>query len=323
MIRQNRLQASKTVNQYPWNLSKLKKALKRRKWFRIKFNSQLLKGRKFFRKKFLKTYENKTKQLFKKFFSPGVTQKQFKKLFKFKNRFRSTFRQILKLENRLDTLVLRVYFLPNIELARHSIINSFFVVNNLKVVSPKFIVNIGDIIEINNKSIWSFFYIHYMKVISSIKKYYNRILFKVSYPFIPKRKKKLFKEDRWAKRKAVNYITKRIGKRFLLVRRKSQKKYIQLTFKASDNSVDSFTIDKLKKTSVQKRKPMYYIKKLLNNYNYIFFKRKSYLKKKKFHKRRLKTAYRFRKKSKKAVIHSAGLPKSLLNTITKLKKKKI
>jgi ribosomal protein S4 len=183
MLKQ-RYNISKIVNQYPWNLSKLKKSLYKRKWFRIKFNSLLLKNRKFFRKKFLKTYENKTKLLFKKFFSPGVTKKQFKKLFKFKNRFRSTFRQILKIEHRLDILLMRIYFLPNIEIARHTIRNGFFLVNNYITVSPKKIINIGDIVEISNKTLWLFFYIHYIRIIASIKKYYNRILLKISYPFI-------------------------------------------------------------------------------------------------------------------------------------------
>ena len=142
----NRYSLSRITNQYPWKISKLKKSLQKRKWFRIKFNSNLLKSRKFFRKKFLKTYENKTKFLFRKYFSPGITNTQFKKLFKFKNRFRSTFRQILNLELRLDTLILRNYFLPNIRITRFCIQNDFFLVINKNKLTINKIIAIGDII---------------------------------------------------------------------------------------------------------------------------------------------------------------------------------
>ncbi len=316
---------SRITNQYPWKISKLKKSLQKRKWFRIKFNSKLLKSRKFFRKKFLKTYENKTKFLFKKYFSPGITNTQFKKLFKFKNRFRSTFRQILKLELRLDTLILRNYFLPNIGIARFCIQNDFFLVNNKNKLTVNKIISIGDVIELKSKTLWSFFNIHYLRVITSLQKYYQRLLFKLSYPFFPKRKKKLFKEDRWSKKKAMRYFRKRIGKRFLVLRRKLKKRYKSFRLDPIAKKIYVFSRF-LRVKPLKRRKKLYFIKKRYKISNIVFLKKKLYFKKYKFKKKKLKIKIKLKRKKKKTTFLSTFKTvqlKKYIHNLNFLKKKKI
>ena len=147
----------------------LKNSLNKRKWFRIKFNTNFLKSRKFLKKKrFLKTYEDKTKKLFRRFFAPGVTNKQFKKLFKVKSRYRNTFRHILKLETRFDTLIYKLYGLSNISLARFCIRNQFFLLNKVAHKTPKILISSGDIIEPANKFIWQFLNSYCLKMMSSL-----------------------------------------------------------------------------------------------------------------------------------------------------------
>ena len=212
IINRRRLLLSRRSNQYPWNLSKLKRSLKNRKWFRIKFSSDLLKDRKiFFKKKKMKTYETKIKMLFRRIYAPGVNANQFKKLFKFKNRYRLTFRRIISLEHRFDTLVFRLYMLKNITLAQFCISNNFFLLNGESKLSYKSILKPGYIIEINHSKVWNILYIHMLTTIASMKKYYSRLFFKFSYPFISKKKYKIFKEDRWPKERSIRFLKNSIS----------------------------------------------------------------------------------------------------------------
>jgi len=305
-VKRRKYLLSRSSNQYPWNLSKLKTSLKKRKWFRIKFSENLLKSRKFFRYKQLTTYENKTKSLFRKFFAPGVTNTQFKKLFKFKNRYRSTFRKVLKLEHRFDTLVYRLYMIQNVHIARFCITNNFFKVNNLIKSEPGIIIKPGDIIELSNKKIWNIFYSNILKIISSIKKYYNRILFKMSYSFIPTRKHRLFKEDGWKKKKSIRFLLKRfklkikfwIRKSKYVIKRKTRKflcsRKINKFYKTISYDNGNITKTLLKfnpKRPYKKRKPAYLMKKSYNIYNFIN-PIKIYLKKKRFIKKKIDTRYK-------------------------------
>ena len=310
---------SRSTNQYPWNLSKLKQSAQKRKWARIKFTPDLLKSKKFFKFRLLKTYENKSKMLFRRFFSPGVTNNQFKKLFKFKNRYRSTFRQILKLEHRFDTLVYRIYMLKNIGLARFCILNNFFSLNKQIKLSPEIKINVGDFIEINSKKIWQVFYANIIKIIASIKKYYYRIFFKMSYPFIPKRKRRYFKEHGWKKQKCMRFFLRRsyfikkvwvhkfwynkskIRLRKLIIQRKRNKKYRSLAYDTGQGVYKRLRRKFTRTRNLKKRKPSYVFKKLKNIVisNPLFHK--IHLKKKAFRKGKVSTAYRKKLKSLKTI----------------------
>ena len=331
-IKRRKYLLSRSSNQYPWNLSKLKNSLKKRKWFRIKFSENLLKNRKFFRYKQLTTYENKTKSLFRKFFAPGVTNTQFKKLFKFKNRYRSTFRKVLNLEHRFDTLVYRIYMIQNVHIARFCITNNFFRINSLSKSEPTIIIRPGDIIELSTKKIWNIFYSNILKIVSSIKKYYNRVLFKISYPFIPTRKHRLFKEDGWKKKKSVRFLLKRFKLKYKIYIRKSKYLVIRKTrkflcarrigkvYKTISYNNKKITKSLLKfnpKRPYKKRKPAYLMKKSYNLYNFIN-PIKPYLKKNKFIKKKIDTRYK-----KKSLFLKKNLKTIKVNKINTLNLKKV
>jgi ribosomal protein S4 len=188
IINRRRLSLSRISNQYPWNLAKLRRSLKNRKWFRRKFSPDIAPGKVYFKKKKMKTYETRVKMLFRRLYAPGVNATQFKKLFKFKNRYRSTFRTIASLEHQFDTLVFRLYLLKNITLAQYCISNNFFLLNGESKLCWKSVVHPGNFIEVNSAKIWNIFYIHILSSMASLKKYYNRLFFKVCYPFVGKKK---------------------------------------------------------------------------------------------------------------------------------------
>ena len=317
---------SRSSNQYPWNLSKLKTSAQKRKWARIKFTPELLKSKKFFKYRLLKTYENKSKMLFRRFFSPGVTNNQFKKLFKFKNRYRSTFRQILKLEHRFDTLIFRIYMLKNVGLARFCILNNFFSLNKQTKLSPEIKINVGDFIEINSKKIWHVFYANIIKIIASIKKYYYRIFFKMSYPFIPKRKRRYFKEHGWKKQKCMRFFLRRswfikktwvhkfwynktkIRLRKLIIQRRRNKKYRSLAYNTETGAYKRLRRRFTRTRNLKKRKPRYIFKKLKNVVTSNPSFDKLHLKKKAFKKGKIYTTYRRKLKNLETVSKKLQYP---------------
>jgi len=204
------------IKQFPWNLNKMIK-LKRRKWARIKFSKIFLTSKKktgrALKTRFFQTYKNKTKKLFKRYFAARLTDRQCKKLFRSNSRYRATFKQILKSEQRLDTLIFRLFFLPNVAIARELIKKNYFLLNGKTAPIPKTIIQVGDLIEPTNTIAWRFLYNHMLNVISSLKKYFSRLFFKFSFPFVIKRRRFRIREYGKYKDHNLNHITKTIKNR--------------------------------------------------------------------------------------------------------------
>lgn len=190
-----RYSSSHRIHQYPWNLSKMVQ-LRKRKWSRIKFSSHYFKpnyGRAInFR--FFKTYRLKTKKLFRRFFSPKLTDRQLRKLFRSNSRYKATFKRVLKSEHRFDTLIFRIFMFNNMTIVRDLIKSNFFLLNGRNYDSPHIVLNVGDLVEISNKFSWKFLYNHLLTVISTTKKYFSRLFFKMSFPFVINRQRRRIKE---------------------------------------------------------------------------------------------------------------------------------
>lgn len=280
----------------------------------------------------MKTYETRVKMLFRRLYAPGVNATQFKKLFKFKNRYRSTFRTIASLEHQFDTLVFRLYLLKNITLAQYCISNNFFLLNGESKLCWKSVVHPGNFIEVNSAKIWNIFYIHILSSMASLKKYYNRLFFKVCYPFVGKKKYRIFKEEKWKKKKSVRFLKKRLFHRNKVFYNRKQQKIFKKWFffkpvvrrplimlrrerwfrqikRLSKNGVFKWKkavkyFRKLKKKKRQKRAPNYMLKHHLNKYNNFHYN-KFYLKKDHFKNYKIQTKYSNSKvKSKKYIIQN-------------------
>lgn len=312
-INRRKFLLSRSSSQYPWGLAKLKQSFQRRKWRKISCTPELLRGKSFFKPKLLKTYENKTKMLFRRFFSPGVTCHQLKKLFKFKNRYRSTFRRILKIEQRFDLLVFRVYALKNVGLARFCILNGFFSINKELKQVPQLVLSVNDLVEINHIKVWEVFYLNLLKVIGSLKKYYYRIFLKMNYPFISKRKKRYFQEYGWKKKRCIQFFTRRfegikkiwVHRRWynkkkivvkrLFIRRKFRRIYPIIVLNPSEKTyLRKFKRFKRPK-KYKKRKPRYLLKKLFHSLNSNLQFHKINLRKKKFKRSKVFTRYKLKR----------------------------
>lgn len=178
--------SSLQIRQFPWNLNKMIK-FKRRKWARIKFSLAKQKTTRILNFKIFLTYKKKTKKLIKRYFASNLTARQCNKLFNLNSRYKATYKRILKSEYRFDTLVFRLYMLPNIIVARTLILKNYFKINGKAITVPKMIIQIGDIVEPSNTIAWNFLYLNMLTVVASLKKYFNRIFFKLSFPFVVKK----------------------------------------------------------------------------------------------------------------------------------------
>ena len=193
-----RLNISRLTNQYPWGpLTKLFK-LKKRKWARYEFNRRALIAprNQILSYKLLRTYRDRTRLIFRRFFGTQLTLRQTNKLFRSNPRYKATFKRVLSSEYRLDTLIYRLYMLPNVGIARDLISRGFFYVNDQVVILPRRILGIGDIVEPKTKAVWDAMYKSLISNIASTTKYYNRLFFKFSFPFVVKRRNYWFKESR-------------------------------------------------------------------------------------------------------------------------------
>jgi len=84
----------------------------------------------------------------------GVLETQFENLFDKANRAKGvTGDNLIKLlERRLDNVVYRLGFAPSRSAARQLILHRHFTVNNIIVDVPSFMVNVGDVIAVREKS---------------------------------------------------------------------------------------------------------------------------------------------------------------------------
>jgi hypothetical protein len=211
---QSKYSLGRKIKKFPWNFSKMIK-FKRRIWSRIKFSKHFLSkiSLRAMNTRLFTTYKNKTKKLFRRYFAPNLTDRQCRKLFRSNPRYKATFQKILKSEHRFDTLVFRLYMLPNISIARELIKKNYFLLNGKSLNLSKIILNVGDIVEATNKIAWQFLYNNMMNVMASLKKYFSRIFFKFSFPFIIKRRRIKLREFGKFKDKVLNRITTRISER--------------------------------------------------------------------------------------------------------------
>ena len=199
---QPRFNLARATNQFPWDLTKMIQ-LKRRKWARYQFNRRSLlnkaQGSRVMSIRFFRSYKTKTRQLFRRYFAPQLTIRQCNKLFRSNPRYKASFRRVLQSEYRIDTLVYRLYTLPNVGVARDLIGRGLFKLNGFPVVLPKIVLGIGDMVEPATNAVWDAMYQNLISNIASTTKYYSRIFFKFSFPFVLKRRTARFKETRRTK----------------------------------------------------------------------------------------------------------------------------
>lgn len=84
----------------------------------------------------------------------GLSEKQFRLLFAKSDRQKGITgtNLLVKLERRLDNVVYRMGFVSSRNQGRHFVRHKHFLVNGKKVNIPSFQVNVGDIIEVREKS---------------------------------------------------------------------------------------------------------------------------------------------------------------------------
>jgi ribosomal protein S4 len=207
--------ASLRIQKFPWNLSKMIR-FKRRKWLKIKFStrfSTLKKRGNVINFRFFRTYKNKIKKLFKIYFAPKFTDRQCQKLLRLNSRYKATFQKLLQIESRADTLVFRLYMISNVALARELIKKNYFLFNGKAITSPTMILNVGDILSTSNIFAWQFLYQNMLKTISSLLKYFSRLFFKFSFPFIIKRKNFHLKEYGKFKKRVLKFLNPTVSNR--------------------------------------------------------------------------------------------------------------
>jgi ribosomal protein S4 len=178
----------KRVGQYPWTISKLCKT-KRKKWAKLRLRNVFLKKRKRHmasRSRFFTFYKLRVKKLFKRFFCPLLNDRQCKKMLKSNIRYRATLANVLKLEYRVDILIYRLFMLSSINTTKILIEQGYFTLNDVILKNNKTIVKQGDKLQ-PSRIFWKTIYTSMLNVIASTIKYYNRLIFKLSYPFIPKK----------------------------------------------------------------------------------------------------------------------------------------
>jgi ribosomal protein S4 len=274
------------INQFPWNLNKMIR-FKKRKWAKIKFSQNFFlvkkKNNRSFNFKLFNSYKKKTQKLLKRYFASNLTFRQYKKLFKSNYRYKATYKQILKSEYRLDTLVFRLYMLPDISVARELIKKNFFLLNNKEINLPKIVLTFGDIISSSNKNSWKFLYNHMLIIIASLKKYFSRIFFKFSFPFVLKRKEYKLREFGKAKERIIklvyNRISNRVSRRLLFFRYKKLKPQITSKIKPSKK----YLFKPVKEEVKSKRLNNYYLKKIKTNTEFQITKFKNFKYKKQRH----------------------------------------
>lgn len=112
----------------------------------------------------------------------GVMEKQFAKyVIQAKKSHEQTGHALVKiLETRLDNLVYRLGFASSIRQARQMVVHGHFFVNGSKVDIPSYIVNVGDTIELKEKS----------KDVELFKENFNNF-FLNQYPYLEKDENKM------------------------------------------------------------------------------------------------------------------------------------
>ncbi len=112
----------------------------------------------------------------------GVMEKQFAKyVIQAKKSHEQTGHALVKiLETRLDNLVYRLGFASSIRQARQMVVHGHFFVNGSKVDIPSYIVNVGDTIELKEKS----------KDVELFKENFNNF-FLNQYPYLKKDENKM------------------------------------------------------------------------------------------------------------------------------------
>jgi ribosomal protein S4 len=277
-------------NQYPWGLQKIKK-FKKRKWTKKKLCSRFLikKSQFALNFRFFRTYKQKIKKVLKNYFAAKLSDRQFKKLFRSNIRYKATLKRVLKSEYRLDTLVYRLFMLPSVAFARDLIKNNYFLVNGKNIDLSKLVLNVGDIIEPSNNLSWNFLYNNMLIVISSLKKYYSRLFFKFSFPFVIKRRRFRVKEFGKHKLKALKNITKAFSNR--IVRRIFWLRYKKLRpgVISKINPARKYYYMPTKNNLREKRKKTHFLKKvkLKTSFNLLNFVSSSYAFNKYFQKSKL------------------------------------
>ena len=197
---QPRFALSLATKQWPWNLSKLI-GLKKRHWSRLKFRRSSLAEQGLFNQtgralhlRFFRTYRNRTKQLFRRYFAPSLTDRRCRKLFRSNVRYRTTFQRVLKSEYRLDTLVWRLYLLPSIGVARDLVERGYFRLNDQPFTYCGAVLRPGDLVSLGTPGHFGFVQQHMLTVLGNLRKYYSRLFFKFAYPFVVKRREFRFRE---------------------------------------------------------------------------------------------------------------------------------
>ncbi len=109
-------------------------------------------SKRFSRKESAYSVQLREKQKAKRFY--GILEKQFKKYFKMAEKKKGVTGEILLslLERRLDNVVYSFGFARSRAEARHLVRYSHFEINGKKVNIPSFLVKIGDVVSVKNKS---------------------------------------------------------------------------------------------------------------------------------------------------------------------------
>ena len=102
----------------------------------------------------ISNYGTQLKEKQKIKFMYGLLEKQFKITFKKAEKLKGeTGTNMLQLlESRLDNVVFRLGFAPTRPAARQLVNHKHFLVNNIAVNIPSYVLKIGDIISVRNKS---------------------------------------------------------------------------------------------------------------------------------------------------------------------------
>ena len=182
------------------------------------------------------------------------------------SRYKATFNKILQSEKRLDVLVYRFYMLSDVSFARELIKKKFFLLNNKEISYTAQIVNIGDFLSVSNVFSWQFLYNNMLTTVSSLIKYFNRLFFKFSFPFVLKRRNFFFKEHGKFKSRFFNLleptVLKRLTTRDLFLRYKKVKNTTNSKIKPAKKYY--FKNPKKNEKFKEKRLKQYVLKKALS-----------------------------------------------------------